>query len=190
MVSKKDAEIEQSTDVELIQADTDIDRWHADNVDSLLFNPREAGSPGRLYSDDDLREIETFDDLVASLNAAGLELIDTDDYLGSGSTVLVKQERMRLVGVPFVVMQWNFTESKDHAGAWFVYVEVMTVKDGVRYAFTDGSKFGIRDQLATITMRTKRFNGAQAKRGLAHRDYEYIDPYTGDTNKVNVYSIA
>jgi hypothetical protein len=139
---------------------------------------------GRLYSDDQLRDIVSFDDFLTAL---GDDVLMSEDFLGSGSEVLRKDELLRLVGTPLLILQWNFTESQEH-DSWFVYVEIID-NNNRRYSFASGAKFGIRDQLFELSARTEKFENLLCKKGLDHRTY----PYTAEDGKVttvSVFSIA
>lgn len=146
--------------------------------------PRPAA--GRIYTDDDLREIVDFD---AFLDHLGSTAISADDYIGSGATVLLGDERMQLVGEPFIILQFNFT--RGDFGGYYAYVEVLT-KHNHRYAFMSGAQFSIRDQLAQIAIQTQQFHGIVCRKGLKMRSYPYPKvAVPGEKQiEVKVYSIA
>lgn len=181
-------ELDTATSSELVSpaGDADMDRWHADSVDQLLFARDEIPT---LYFDDDLRQILDYRVYVDSLSED--DIIKSVDWVGSGATFLRGKDLARLVQVPFMFIQWDFIKSQDFVGSWFVYCEVID-QNNRRFAFTDGSKFGIRDQLAQVTVRTRRKNNMIAEYGLDHRSYDYPkNPEPGDEQvKVDVYSIA
>jgi len=138
------------------------------------------------YSDEDLRNIVDFD---AYLDHLGANALAAEDYIGSGATILLGDDRMRLVGEPFVILQYNFT--RGDFGGYYAYVEVLT-KNGSRYAFMSGAQFSIRDELAAIAIRTQVFNGIVCRKGLKLRTYDYPkNPAPGEkVTEVKVYSIA
>lgn len=195
MVAKKDEnssgsgrELDVAVSSELVSPapEFEMDRWHSDNVDSILFERDEIATR---YLDDDLRQIVSFDEYMAGLSED--DILNSKDWIGSGSTFLRGKDLDRLIQVKFMFVQWDFIRSQDYEGGWFVYCEVIDANNR-RFAFTDGSKFGIRDQLAQVTVRTRRKNNLLAEYGLDHRSYDYPkEPEPGVQQiKVNVYSIA
>jgi hypothetical protein len=138
------------------------------------------------YTDDELRAIIDYD---AYLDHLGATAIAAEDYIGSGATILLGDDKMRLVGEPFVILQYNFT--RGDYGGYYVYVECLT-KNGTRYAFTSGAQFSIRDELASIAVRHGIFNGIVCRKGLKLRTYDYPkNPAPGEKpTEVKVYSIA
>jgi len=151
-------------------------------MDVELLRPAE----GRRYTDEDLREIQEFD---AFLEHLGSTAIEAQDYIGTGASVLIGDERQKLVGEPFAILQFNFTHSQ--YGGYYVYVEVID-KHNHRYAFMSGAQFSIRDELAMIAMRTEQFHGVICRGGLKMRTYPYPkEPVEGVKQiDVKVYSIA
>jgi hypothetical protein len=159
----------------------EVDRWHADNIDQRLFR---SSSLERVYSDDDLRDIVDYETFLSSLNPD--DILNAADYIGTGAQILLRKDRMRLVGTGLHIIQWNFSESAEFAGGWFAYLELITIKNSIRYAMTDGTKFGLRDQLATVSIRSGRFNHLPCPNGFKHRNYT---PVSEPTISVDVLSI-
>lgn len=195
MVAKKDAQNETgASDIELahssdvvIPTDPDMDRWHSDVVDQFLFERTEI--PVKYY-EDDLRNIVSFEEHIASLSAD--EILSSSDVIGSGAMFLRGHRDMaRLVNKKFLFAQWEFFKSQDYEGGWFAYAEVIDV-DNNRYCFTDGTKFGVRDQLASVTARYRTKNNLIAEFGLDHREYDWPkNPEPGQEQiTVHVNSIA
>lgn len=140
---------------------------------------------GNLYTDDQLRDIVDFDDFLAAL---GEDALNAEDFLGTGAEPLVKDELSRLVGVPLILLQWNFTESKQHA-SWFAYIECIDHHNN-RYCFTQGAKNGMRDELYELSARTGKFNNLVCKKGFDYRPWTYMDPETDKPQVIHVFNIA
>lgn len=146
----------------------------------------EGAVDGRQYSDDELRDIVSFDDWLTSL---GDTVLDFGDYIGSGAEFLLTDDLHRFVnGQPLGFIQWNFFRSKIDPRKIVAYVEVIDHRHD-RYAFIVGTRTGILDDLAQTTMRTQTFHGAVAKEGLAFRSYPFKNPETGVETQVPVFSI-
>lgn len=163
---------------EVINSNGSMDLYHSLEELKPVDGPR--------YLDSELRQITNFEEYLQSLGDAAL---DSDDFVGTGAEILRKDDPKRLVGVPLAVIQWNFTESKDYEGTWFVYCEIID-NNNRRYAMASSAKFGIRDDLAKVSMSTGQYHGFVARKGLAHREYPWTDETTGEKKKVSVFSIA
>lgn len=126
---------------------------------------------GRL-SDDDLRTVQTLSDAFGML---GVTVEDYSESYGSGFTVLDSDEKIRLVGVPFGILEWRFNMGDQGE---FVSCVVMT-EEGAKYVINDGST-GIYEQLRKVTdSRVERgadeyqsTHGLLVKRGLRKSDYD------------------
>lgn len=112
----------------------------------------------RLVTDDQLRNITSFDEAVALANAIAAEngnvkVESMDDY-GTGFAVAEKEA---LIGVQFIALQWAFRPDGDFGE--FVSVELVT-KAGDKVVINDGGA-GICRQLKEIT-------AAREKEGVAN----------------------
>ena len=132
-------------------------------------------------SDDQLKAISTFDDALAIAIAAG-PLESIADY-GTGFVLL--KEKDTLVGVPFIVLEWQERIGDREAG--FVSVLLVT-KAGDKFIINDGST-GIADQLRKVTAerRAAGLNNESAflacQGGLTRSDY-YRHAETGEIARV------
>jgi hypothetical protein len=128
----------------------------------------------RVFTDQALSNIDGFEAAMAALEDAGVGYESISDY-GTGFTVIDKE---RLVGVPFVALEWRFNAS-DMSEAGFVSVAVVT-KHGEKFVINDGST-GIREQLQNITaLRATRNHktpqaGLLVPGGLTVSSYTYTD---------------
>lgn len=104
----------------------------------------------------------------------GQELAEADAIisaaeLGTGWTVLATNEKSRLVGVPLIVLDWQFNDGDNGE---FVSARVLT-KANERLVVNDGST-GICQQLRELEMREET-RAIFCKRGLRVSEYEYED---------------
>lgn len=125
------------------------------------------------FSDESLRNITNFSDAMALLDATAIEAESFDAY-GTGFKVIKEHEKARLVGVPFVILEWHF-----NPGAYeseFASLTVVT-QQGEKLIINDGGA-GIPKQLRSVTeQRIKRQhptpqNGLGCKAGLSKSDYK------------------
>lgn len=124
-------------------------------------------------SNDDLRNIATFDDAMALFNG---DVHTADSELGDGFELL--KEKDRLIGDPCLFISWSFSEG-DHGE--FVSARVIA-KSGGKYVVNDGST-GLCSQLREYTdSHGGRNGGLLSRRGLRKSEYTYdeTDPKTGE----------
>lgn len=128
----------------------------------------------RMWSDNDLREIGSFEDAIA---AAGPNVYDSADEIGSGFRVL--EDKDQLLKVPFFALEWRFNPGKyvnDYGEKTdFVSITLVT-KYNDKYILNDGST-GIAAQLRDFSDRTGAYGGLMCRNGLrVSRDYEVRIP--------------
>lgn len=133
-----------------------------------------------LLGDDDeapeslLSRVDSLDDAFALFSDSGINVEESTEYLG-GNEILNRDEKARLVGVPFFAMSWRFNEGDV---GYFVSIEVITDK-GEKYIVNDGST-GILLQLSRITKKRVASGhpnptmGLLCRRGLRVSEY-YLD---------------
>lgn len=127
----------------------------------------------RVVSDDVLGDIKSFKDALSIVGSI-TDVESFDDY-GTGFNVLDTKAKNRLVGVKFVIVEWQFNKG-DQGG--FVSFTCVT-EDNTKYVVNDGST-GIYKQLQNVT--TKRMEkghanpqaGLMVERGLRASEYEYV----------------
>ncbi len=124
----------------------------------------------RRYDDDALRAIRTADDAAKLAVEIDGAIEDISDILGTGFAVLDKNEKSRLIGIPFLVLDWKF--SKGDMGE-FASMLVVT-RGGEKYIVNDGST-GIADQLRRLG--TPR--AIKVSHGLRVSEYDVEDRETG-----------
>jgi hypothetical protein len=130
------------------------------------------------WDDDTLRSITDFNAAVALVEQEFGGIAVASEEMGDGFTLLLTEDKIRLVGVPLMFLRWDF-----HLGETtgeFVSAHVVT-KDGGRYIINDGST-GIHAQLWAYTEKHQRQGGLFVEKGLRKSDYmvEIPDPKTGE----------
>jgi len=109
--------------------------------------------------------------IAKTLSDAG-ELASAAEY-GTGFEVLDTKEKGRLVGVPFIVLDWDFHEGDNGD---FVSLQVIT-NANEKLIINDGST-GIFKQMWEINAAGEA-RAIFVKKGLRRSDYEYTDRETG-----------
>lgn len=99
---------------------------------------------GAQFSEDEYAAIQSFNDAMRLLSDAGITVANAADEIGDGF-VLIKgdDEKARLVGVPFILISWNFNVGD--FGKPYVSARGIT-QTGIKFVLNDGGT-GIRDQL-------------------------------------------
>ena len=138
------------------------------------------------FSEDALREIVSFDDAYRLTLEYQGEIVEADQVLGDGFSVLKQEDKARLVGVPLILMEWDFYPGD--FGSEFVAVRIAARnQDGTtgKYVLNDGST-GIAVMLRKYQERTGKRGGLLVKHGLSVSDYEYCDMCRVVTSKCDV----
>lgn len=146
----------------------------AENV-SVRYSPEGVAIPTsadmsvmRELSDDVMRQIGSTGDAFADAMAIAEQLYgsvkEVQEEFGSGFQLT--SEKNSLVGKKFLLLKWNFTQ-----GDYGVFVSAAVVTaDGAKLIINDGST-GICHQLRDFSMKTGRFGGFVAPRGLRTSSY-------------------
>lgn len=127
-----------------------------------------AYNPGVIFTDDQIRDIQSFDDLAKLFQAEGVTVGNASD-LGDGFSILDNKDK--LLEIPFIIVDWRFVEG-DHGR--FVTMRIVT-QDAKRYRVNDGST-GICKQLDEYTERSKSQRGFMVPKGLTVSHYQYAAP--------------
>jgi hypothetical protein len=106
---------------------------------STAVSPRNAQAG---FGNDVLAAIDGFESALAALDTAGFSYESISDY-GTGFRVI---EKDKVIGVPFIVMEWRFNEGDFGE---FCSAAIVT-KNGDKFVINDGST-GIRLQLQMVT---------------------------------------
>lgn len=146
----------------------------AENV-SVHFSPDGVQIPTsadsvamRELTDDVLRGLgesgDAFADALAVAEAVYGAVTDFAEEMGSGFQLL--QDKRPLVGKKLLFLKWGFT-----SGDYGVFCSAAVVTaDGGKFIVNDGST-GICTQLRELSMKTGKFGGSVAPRGLRESSY-------------------
>lgn len=125
---------------------------------------RALASLSQFAGDTELRAINSYEDALALATQINGTVLDISEELGSGFVLL--DDKDKLIGEEFALIQWRFTD-----GDWGVFVSAALVtKGGAKYIINDGST-GIRKMLLDFSQRTHRFGGIKVPNGLRKSDY-------------------
>lgn len=127
-------------------------------------NIRALASLSNFANDADLRSITSYEDAVALAEQVHGTVIDIAQELGSGFALI--DDKDRLCGTEFVIIQWRFS-----AGDFGTFVSAgLVTKHGEKFIVNDGSS-GMMDQLLQFSQATQRFGGMKVPRGLRKSEY-------------------
>lgn len=161
--------------------DESIARQRAEIERSLDRDHNAVTRTERMFNDDSLRALQTFDDVIAALSG---DVVDARTEIGSGFEVLDNKER--LLGVPFICVEWSFPMG-DYGP--FAAVTIVT-KSGEKLILNDGSmKSGLGQQLQDYTARTGKRTGLLCNKGLTVSRYTYVNE-KGEPSPAATYYIA
>lgn len=128
------------------------------------------------FDSNDLRSIGSFADLGNLVKDRGIAVVDSRDVLGDGFELVPTPEKTRLVGVPFVIVDYSFAQGDNGE---FATMRIVTKRDE-KLIVNDGST-GIRDQLHQLD--AAGIDGViLVERGLRVSEYtvELPNPKTGE----------
>lgn len=119
-----------------------------------------------------------FGDFAKQLSDSG-DLIDGSEF-GSGFTILDTKDKGRLVGVPMIILDYNFNEGDNGQ-----FVSLMVVTNAEEKLIVNDGSSGIARQILDINSQLGESETNKAifvKHGLRRSDYEYEerDPKTGE----------
>lgn len=136
-----------------------------------------GGRTASEYDDDALREAKTWDDFVGMVGPQNI--VDAAEVLGDGFTVLEKDQKRILCGVPVLFLSWTF--SRGDYGRPFASIHCVAQLPGVglgKFIINDGGS-GLAEQLAKFTVKAGgESKKLLVKKGLKASDYtkEIPDP--------------
>ena len=141
-----------------------------------------------MLSNNDLRQICTFNDAVSQL--AGIGAIGQDQYdQMTGFGILPGERKPYLVGIPFVIVQLDFKVGKYESS--FVDCHIVTTSDE-RMIIRDSSQ-GIHEQLKEIVADRTRAGhvfphmGIYIRKGLLPRENSYELPDGSKSTSTTYY---
>lgn len=145
-------------------------------IELSIDNVRALASLQQFADDQDLRNVQSYDDAMQLAEALNETVISISEELGSGFALL--DDKDKLVKTPFVIIQWRFTAG-DFGG--FVSAAVVT-RGGDKFIINDGSA-GIMAQLMELSQRRKRFGGLSVAAGLRKSQYATCPDFDGGCGK-------
>lgn len=139
------------------------------------------------FTEEELRGITSFEDAVRLLYRQDIAIDDAAQVLGDGFAMLKDEKKSLLVGVPLLLMEWNFWPG-DY-GDTFVGMRIVAQnpdKSASKYIVNDGST-GIAEALKKYTARTGKTSGLFVPNGFRESKYTYcqacINPKTNQPGR-------
>lgn len=117
-------------------------------------------------SDVELASLNSIDDYLELTRDKGVVLDDATKVMGDGFVFV--EDKNRLVGVPFVVVKFDFGVDKNdnrYALVWLI------TEGNDKFRIYDAST-GILKQLTEYAEKTTKYTGLLCKSGLTRSDYE------------------
>jgi len=127
----------------------------------------------RGYDNDTLRELSSWDEMLALVNEVEGGIDDVAHVLGDGFALL--RNKNLLIGAPFVAMEWHFYPGDFGSNFVAMRVAVRNTDGGLsKYIVNDGST-GLGEQLAEYTSRTGKQGGLFVRNGLRASEYDFCE---------------
>lgn len=127
----------------------------------------------RSYDNDTLRELSSWEDVIALVNEVEGGIDDVAHVLGDGFALL--RNKNLLIGQPFLMMEWHFYPGDFGSNFVAARVAVRNPDGGIsKYIVNDGST-GLGEQLAEYTGRTGKRGGLYVKNGLRASEYDFCE---------------
>lgn len=117
------------------------------------------------FDDADLAQVKSFADATALV---GEEATNIADVLGTGFSILPSSDKDKLIGVPFIVLEY-----KQHEGSKGTYASLLVVtRDDEKYVINDGGT-GIPRQLDSLTSKQIPVVGLYVPKGIKKSVYDH-----------------
>lgn len=128
-----------------------------------------------MFSEEALRDIVSFEDAARLLYANDVAIDDAATVIGDGFALIRKERKGILVGVPLLILEWNFYPG-DYGDTFVAMRVVARNPDGSagKYIVSDGST-GIAESLRKYTARTGKATGLMVRNGFRASDYTYCN---------------
>jgi len=136
------------------------------------------------FTTEELKALSSWEESAKLVQSKQLEIIDTHEVLGDGFDLVPTADKIKLVGVKFVILDWIYSQG---AQGEFATMRIITEHND-KLIVNDGST-GIRDQL-------HNFDGMRGKgviycpNGLRVSEYDYTDEKTGKTSKARTFYLS
>lgn len=126
-----------------------------------------------LFTDDQLRSLQTWDDVFALFKENGHTIAQAHEVLGTGFALFSSEEKDKLCGVSIILLDWRFNISDK--GNFVSVTAAAQNEDGTmrKVIFNDGGT-GICAQLENLSNRGIH-PPMMVKNGLVRSDYDYIE---------------
>lgn len=145
--------------------------WPQDHSDATV--PEVWGGASH-FTREQLTHIESFDDAarLAAQEFGDIVSAHESTALGDGFRVASEDDKMRLIGVPLLLLEWSLRESEYGEG---VYVSIKAIQRdesgrAIKWILNDGST-GIARDLQNFTLKTGRSGGLGVRKGLRVSEY-------------------
>lgn len=164
-----------------------------DETETTSATSTEIAKPD--WTNEQLRNLQSWEDAAAFINAEFGSALDASAELGDGFTLY--DSKRDLCGIPLVFLNWEFRESDKYTkvvngeimNGTYASARVMAaMPQGIRKLIINDGSTGIHDQLRELTQRTNRQGGLVAKHGLRASDYDYVDE-KGNKSEATTYYI-
>lgn len=134
--------------------------------------PGQFGKNSGAYNVTDLRSIGSFEEALALTQSVVGDVLNAEEEIGTGFTVLPTTQKDRLVGVRFIIMSVDFSQGEN---GMFASMMIVT-ETGERLIVNDGST-GIYAQLDEWAVRLPagKVLGGLLVRGLRVSRYQRTD---------------
>lgn len=127
------------------------------------------------FTREQLGAIDSFDAAMGLATAEYGSVIAAHEQalLGDGFRVADEGDKIRLIGVPLLLLDWVFKPSDFGRGEWVLIHAVSRGENGeaIKWVISDGGT-GIARDLKEFTEKTGRDGGMAVKNGLRRSDYQ------------------
>lgn len=126
----------------------------------------EARATGEVVQHIDWGKVDNLADARLRLESHYGQIFDAGKVFGDGAEFI--DDKTRMIGVPFIVLEWRFIVDKKTDNE---YVSVLVMNsDGNKARFNDGST-GVYAQLKKLTEEYGVHGGVQCRQGLRRSEY-------------------
>lgn len=138
-----------------------------------------APSPLDVWREKTVPKDLAYADVAKTLADAG-EMVSAAEF-GTGFSLLDGKEKGRLVGVPFIILDWQINE-----GDFGPFVSLRLITNGSEKLIVNDGSSGICKQMQEI-VESGNTKAIFVKKGLRKSDFEYTDPKTGEKKPATTY---
>lgn len=126
-----------------------------------------------LFTDDQLRSIQSWDDVNALFAEAGVTVTDVSEVLGTGFSLFNTEDKDKLCGVPMMILDWRFNNG-DMGTFVSLTVAYKTSDGGMGKVIVNDGSTGICAQIEDLANRGITAP-VMVPNGLVRSDYDYED---------------